>query len=61
MLSGTDNLCRWLETKATQIDALDFEKLTFSGRKIVELIRAFNEMLGEVQFQIITLLIFTFY
>jgi len=42
-----ENLRQWLRTKSTQIDALDFQKLNFSGRKIIELIRAFNDMLGR--------------
>jgi hypothetical protein len=43
-----ENLSQWLKTKATQIDSLDFQKLNFSGRKIIELIRALNDMLGKL-------------
>lgn len=45
-----ENLSQWLKTKATQIDSLDFQKLNFSGRKAIELIRALNDMLGMTQF-----------
>jgi len=41
----TVDLAKWLETKSNQIDSLDFSQLLLSGRKIAELIRAFNEML----------------
>lgn len=45
-----ENLCRWLETKTNQIGSLNFDEMQFSGRKIIELIRAFEEMLGKLQF-----------
>lgn len=41
----TEKLSKWLETKASQIEALDYGHLTSSGRRIAELIPAFNEML----------------
>ncbi|CAL8094255.1 unnamed protein product [Orchesella dallaii] len=44
-IEKNDNLCRWLETKSAQIGSLNFDEMQFSGRKIIELIRAFEEML----------------
>ncbi|ODN03655.1 WASH complex subunit strumpellin, partial [Orchesella cincta] len=44
-IEKNDNLCRWLETKSSQIGSLNFDEMQFSGRKIIELIRAFEQML----------------
>ncbi|CAG7822895.1 unnamed protein product [Allacma fusca] len=44
-IERNENLAKWLDTKSTQVDNLDFSQLLISGRKITELIRAFHEML----------------
>ncbi|OXA51094.1 WASH complex subunit strumpellin [Folsomia candida] len=44
-IERNDNLHRWLDTKAGQVDSLNFDEIKVSGRKLVELIRAFDEML----------------
>jgi len=48
----SDKLNQWLLVKVTQVEALSFDRIQESGRKTVELIKAFGDMLGKTMLAI---------
>jgi hypothetical protein len=45
----TENLQSWFGAMAKQIDSLKHEDATVSGRKIVQLIQALQEVQGKIE------------